>query len=71
VGRARLEFRIRPYATVYLDGRLLGETPLDPVDAYEGQHSVRLVNKDLNREVTVDYAVRPGRPNVFKYIFPE
>jgi serine/threonine-protein kinase len=71
VGRGRLEFRIRPYATVYLDGKLLGQTPIDPVDAFEGPHSIRLVNKDLNREVTLDYTVRPGQPNVFKYIFPE
>jgi hypothetical protein len=34
---------------------------------YEGKHSVRLVNADLKKEVTVDYVVKPGEDNIFQY----
>ena len=67
VESASLEFRVRPYATVFLDGKLLGQTPFPPVHVYEGKHSVRLVNADLNKEVAVDYLVKPGHANIFKY----
>ena len=67
VESASLEFRVRPYATVFLDGKLLGQTPFPPVHVYEGKHSVRLVNADLNKEIAVDYLVKPGHANIFKY----
>ncbi len=67
VESAPVEFRIRPYATVFLDGKLLGQTPFPPVQVYEGKHSVKLVNADLNRQVAVDYVVKPGQANIFKY----
>jgi eukaryotic-like serine/threonine-protein kinase len=67
VESASLEFRIRPYATVFLDGKLLGQTPFPPVNVFEGKHSVRLVNADLNKEIAVDYLVKPGHANIFKY----
>ncbi len=62
-----LEFRIRPYATVFLDGKLLGQTPFPAVQVSEGRHFVKLVNADLKKEVAVEYVVKAGRPNVFKY----
>jgi eukaryotic-like serine/threonine-protein kinase len=68
LGKAKVEFRIRPYATVFLDGKPLGQTPFEPVEAWEGKHSVKLVNKDLKKEVTVELTVQPGQPNVFKYV---
>jgi serine/threonine-protein kinase len=68
VGKAKVEFRVRPYATVFLDGKPLGQTPFDPVDVWEGRHWVKLVNKDLKKDLTVELVVRPGQPNVFKYV---
>ncbi|MBJ6763209.1 protein kinase [Myxococcaceae bacterium JPH2] len=66
VRRAMLEFRIRPYATVFLDGKNLGQTPLDPVEVTVGMHVVRLVNRDLQKEVTRQVEVKPGDPTLFK-----
>jgi len=68
VGKGKVEFRVRPWATVFLDGKPLGQTPFDPVEAWEGKHSVKLVNKDLKKEVTVELTVVAGKPNVFKYV---
>jgi eukaryotic-like serine/threonine-protein kinase len=67
VEKGTLEFNIEPSATVLLDGKRLGETPLPPVQAYEGRHSIRLVNRDIKKEVSVDFTVKPGRTNIFKY----
>ena len=66
-----VQFRVRPYAQVYLDGRPLGETPFGPVRVSPGTHQVRLVNPDLKKEVTVTLKVRSGRPMVFPYSFLE
>lgn len=66
VAPAKLEFRVRPYATVILNDKTLGQTPFAAVDVYEGVYKVRLVNRDLNKDVTVKFDVKPGG-NVFKY----
>jgi len=47
---AQVEFRVRPFGTVYLDGKLLGDTPMDPVMVPVGRHALRIVNKELGRE---------------------
>ena len=67
VAVGKIDFQVRPYATVFLDGKLLGQTPFPPVQVDEGKHSVRLVNADLKKEVTVDYVVKSGEDNIFRY----
>lgn len=64
---ATLEFRIRPYAIVVLDGKQLGQTPLAPTEVVPGTHSVLLINKDLRKEVTRSVEVKAGQVNVFKH----
>jgi eukaryotic-like serine/threonine-protein kinase len=49
-----------PWATVYVDGRLLGETPLTKVRLPVGSHRVRLVNDPLGVDTTMALSVRPG-----------
>jgi serine/threonine-protein kinase len=66
IGSAMLEFRIRPFATITLDGKLLGQTPFPPLQVYEGKHSIRLVNEGLGKDVQMDYDVHAGRTNVLK-----
>jgi len=66
VAKGTLEFRIRPYAVVSLDGKVLGQTPLDAVEVSVGRHTVRLVNKELGKDVTRTVEVKAGPPNVFK-----
>jgi serine/threonine-protein kinase len=65
--KALLEFRIRPYATVVLDGKQLGQTPLAPIEVAVGSHTVQLINKDLGKDVTRPVEVKAGQPNQFKY----
>ena len=62
-----IEFRIRPYAMVWLDGKQLGVTPFPAVPAYEGHHAVHLVNRKINKNVILDFEVKAGQPNIFKY----
>lgn len=62
---ARLELRIRPYATVYLDGKKLGDTPLKTQTVPAGKHSLRLVNEKLGKDVEVELNLHPGA-NVYK-----
>jgi serine/threonine-protein kinase len=67
--KATLVFRIRPYATVLLDGTALGQTPLAPRQVTPGSHTVRLINRDLGKELTRTIEVKAGQPNVFKHDF--
>ncbi len=68
--KATLEFRVRPYANVFLDGKPLGQTPFSAVELFEGTHSVRLVNAELGKEVTQTVTVKPGQ-NVFRFNLAE
>ncbi|MFY2560652.1 protein kinase domain-containing protein [Corallococcus terminator] len=61
-----VEFRIRPYAVVYLDGKKLGETPLAIIDVPEGIYAVTAVNTRLGKKVTRSFEVKAGTANVFK-----
>jgi serine/threonine protein kinase len=65
--KAMLEFRIRPYATVVLDGKQIGHTPLMPTEVEEGVHTVRLINHALRKDVTRTIEVRAGEAHVFKH----
>jgi len=69
VATGMLEFRIRPYAVVYLDGKHLGPTPMSPVEVSEGKHTIKLVNPELNREETQKFEVKAGQNNTFKFNF--
>ncbi|NOK19792.1 serine/threonine protein kinase [Corallococcus carmarthensis] len=64
--KGKVEFRVRPFGTVYLDGKSLGQTPFAAVEATEGSHQVRVVNKDLGKDVTRAFEVKAGQDNVFK-----
>jgi len=66
VAKGSLEFRVRPYAVVSLDGKVLGQTPFAAVEVPEGRHTVRLVNKELGKDVTRTIDVKAGQSNVFK-----
>jgi serine/threonine-protein kinase len=67
---ARLELRIRPYATVYLDGRRLGETPLPAQQVPPGKHTLRLVNEKLGKDVVIELTLHSGA-NLYKHNLKE
>ncbi|XXF75926.1 serine/threonine protein kinase [Myxococcaceae bacterium GXIMD 01537] len=66
-GNGTVEFRIRPYATVALDGKVIGQTPFAPIEVPEGRHTVRLVNRDLGKEITRTLDVTAGKTTIFKH----
>ena len=57
---------VRPWAKVSLDGKALGTTPLSPVEAYEGRHTLQLVNDKLGVKRRERVTVRPGKESVVK-----
>jgi serine/threonine-protein kinase len=61
-----LELRIRPYASVFIDGQALGQTPLKPVELAAGEHTVTLVNLALNKQATKRIVVTPGQRSILK-----
>ncbi len=67
---ALVEFRVRPFGSVYVDGKFLGDTPFDAAKLSVGPHSVRVVNKDLGKEVTRAFEVKSGS-NIFRHNFED
>ena len=65
--KAKLGFRIRPYATVLVDGTAVGQTPFAPVSLSVGAHTVRLINRELGKDVTRTVEVKAGHANLFKF----
>lgn len=55
----QLSIDASPYATVYIDGKKLGDTPIIRRSVAPGKHKLRLVDK-TGRERTWDIEIRPG-----------
>jgi serine/threonine protein kinase len=66
VGRGTLAFRVRPFATVFINGKNQGQTPFDPVELPAGTYSVRFVNEDLKKNVTQTVELKAGETRVIK-----
>jgi len=65
--QGEVEVRVRPYAVLYVDGEKIGQTPLDePLTLPVGKHEFRLVNERYEKDVKVDFVVKPGK-SVFKF----
>ncbi|WP_395857789.1 protein kinase [Cystobacter fuscus] len=69
IARGTLEFRIRPYAVVYVDGKKVGETPLAPLDLPAGRHSVRLVNEESGEKKFDNVEIEPNKSFTLKHNF--
>ncbi|WP_224368679.1 serine/threonine protein kinase [Hyalangium versicolor] len=66
VGKGTVVFRVRPYATVILSGRNLGQTPFDPVETPAGKYTVQFINDDLKKKVTQAFELKAGETKVIK-----
>jgi serine/threonine-protein kinase len=60
-GTGTVEFRIRPYGTIFIDGNKLGVTPLPPVEMSAGHYTVKIVNAELSKTVTRSIQVSAGQ----------
>ena len=51
----------RPWSKVFVDGRLVGNTPLMGVPISAGRHTLTFVNDDFNIRKTVKVEVETGQ----------
>jgi serine/threonine-protein kinase len=56
----RLVIRVLPWASVFIDGRMVGTTPFEPIDVPAGRHKVELINDELHAKRTIPVEVRSG-----------
>jgi eukaryotic-like serine/threonine-protein kinase len=66
VGKGTVTFRVRPYATVIIDGKNMGQTPFSPVELSAGTHRVTYINDDLGKKVTETIEVKAGETLTIK-----
>ncbi len=59
-GTGTLRINSRPWSQVYVDGRLIGNTPQMNLQLAAGRHRVTLVNPDFNIRHTVSVNITPG-----------
>jgi serine/threonine-protein kinase len=64
--KGRIVVHVWPYATVTLDGKLLGSTPLPPIPASEGSHLLVIENTQLGARKEVRVRVRAGQSTQVK-----
>ncbi len=65
-GRGTLRVAVTPWAEVTIDGRVLGVTPLQPVDLAEGAHLIALKNGELGIVAKRRITVAPNRESLLK-----
>jgi serine/threonine-protein kinase len=56
----RLVIRVLPWASVFIDGRMVGTTPFEPIDVPAGRHRVQLVNDELHVKRDINVNVKSG-----------
>jgi hypothetical protein len=65
-GHGVLRIAVTPWAEVTIDGKLVGTTPLQPLELLEGAHSVALKNGDLGIVAKRRLVVSPNKETLFK-----
>ncbi len=60
-----LRIRVKPYAEVFLDGRLVGQTPIPDQPVEPGLHSIILVNNELGVRRSFQLQARAGETKNF------
>ncbi|RME21198.1 MAG: hypothetical protein D6806_15100, partial [Deltaproteobacteria bacterium] len=59
--KGRLKVVVHPYADIYINGRHAGQSPMAPLDLWEGTYELRLVNAELGKSETLKVQVKPGK----------
>ena len=72
LAKGELVLLIRPWAKVEVDGREVGTTPLDePLMLAAGDHKIRLINTELQKDVTRTVHITASEKEVLKAILDE
>lgn len=67
--KGELVLMVRPWAKVEIDGREMGVTPLpDAIKLAPGEHKVRLMNSELEKDITRTVTIEAGQRAVLKEI---
>ena len=70
--KGELVLLIRPWARVEVDGQEIGVTPLnEPLMLAAGEHTVRLVNPDLGKDITRTVRITASGREVLKELLDE
>jgi eukaryotic-like serine/threonine-protein kinase len=56
----RLRINTRPWSEVWVDGKLIGNTPQMNIPLKPGQHQVTLINANFNVRKTISVEITPG-----------
>lgn len=67
--KGTLVVSVQPAAEVSLNGRLVGTTPIEPLEVVEGEHELRLVNSQLGRDERRRVRVTASRAEVVKVVW--
>jgi eukaryotic-like serine/threonine-protein kinase len=59
-GTGTLRVNTRPWSKVFVDGRLIGNTPQMNISLSAGRHTITLVNDDFGIRKTVKVDIRAG-----------
>ena len=58
LGKGQLIVAVRPWATVLVEGKERGTTPMQPLELYEGSYRVELVHEDQRWSTRA--TIKPG-----------
>jgi eukaryotic-like serine/threonine-protein kinase len=66
--QASLEVKVSPWGQVFIDGELVGATPIKPTVLSSGIHSVIVVNPALGARRNFTVELKPGERRELKVI---
>jgi serine/threonine protein kinase len=65
-GRGHLRVAVTPWAEVTVDGKVMGTTPLQPLELGEGAHAIALKNSDLGVIAKRKLIISPNKETLLK-----
>jgi serine/threonine-protein kinase len=65
----KLTLKTSPWASVFLGGRKLGDTPLVEVSLPAGTHVLKLVNPETGLDSTIEVDIKQGQTTLKKLVF--
>ena len=72
IAKGELVLLVRPWAKIEVDGREVGVTPLnEPLMLAAGDHKIRLINPDLQKDITRTVHITASEKEVLKEILDE
>jgi predicted Ser/Thr protein kinase len=61
IAKGKLKINVKPWADVYVDGKCIGETPLEPLELTPGEYYVLVKNEKLGKESSSRVTIEPNK----------